>query len=209
MQMDTCLWNSSSSTRCFKAQQCLKLLFQSFKFSNSFLTTCTIPLEGVVCVRGSCPFVTGTFLQLEAGGMWTNNSQQPAYASLLWAGHTSLLTHHSISPSGPRLVPPPLGTVSWWPPAGLWHLYGLWVWSLCSSYNRYWCAVCWRQNHAPHCLGKWVHTTQQSKLNLAHKVNGYFNMSCKDWEILHKIPAFWFLLKKWKIWHLKSPTPFK
>lgn len=77
MQMDTCLWNSSSSTRRFKAQQCLKLLFQSFKFSNSLLTTCTIPLEGVVCVRGSCPFVAGTFLQLEAGGMWTTHNNQP------------------------------------------------------------------------------------------------------------------------------------
>ena len=103
----------------------------------------------------------------------------------------------------------PRGLFPGGPPAGLWHRYGLWVWSLCSSYNRHWCSVCWRQNHAPHCLGKQVHATQQSKLNLAHKVNGHFNMSCKDWEILHKISAFWFLLKTWKIWHLKTPIPLK
>ena len=52
-----------------------------------------------------------------------------------------------------------------------------------------------------------AHNYKYSMFDLGHKMNGHFNISRKNWEILHKILVFWLFLKNWKIWHLKIPTP--
>ena len=67
--MGACLCDSASSARSFKGHQYLKLLFQSFRFSNSLLTYMVQFIWEVLCVYGgSCTFLVGTFPEPEAGG---------------------------------------------------------------------------------------------------------------------------------------------